>query len=160
MSGVADTPRPVNVREVAFAIALSSVPGTEMERLGQQMADHIGQLPAAAMIGQIDVPADIAAAVRSQTGLRDLASSAADFLVFFVRLYYARDKDLPNDALETAIAARELWERHLTGTASGLLGVAVVPGLDPRRLPDVALHTPWIVVTSNAPPGLLPGGID
>lgn len=150
--------RPAAVCEAVFVVSVSAFPGTNPQDLAQQLADHVDQLPAAAaaLIGLIDVPADIAHAVRSFPGVRDQADAAADFLMYFVRLYYQPTDALPGDALETAIATRELWERQLAGPESGLLGVAVVPGVDTNRWIQAVQQTPWIVATTRASPGLLP----
>lgn len=160
-SAVSDSAERVtaDVREAVFAVSVGTIPGTDPQQLAQQMADHVNQLPAAAaaLIGMVDVPADVAAAVRSFAGVRDQAEAAAEFLVLVVRLYYERTEALPRDALGIAIATRELWERQLVGPTTGLLSVTVVPGVDPDRWIAAATQTPWIVATAKPSPGLLPG---
>jgi hypothetical protein len=145
------------IRETLVVASVSVLPGTEAQQLAQRLADALVLLPmpAAALIAPVDVPPDIAGQVRTFAESQELAEAAADFLVLVARIYQPADsEDL--DPLETAVTVRELWQQHVAGPDTGLVGVTMVPPIDPARWLFAVRRTPWIVATSNGPSGLLP----
>jgi hypothetical protein len=140
-------------------VSVEAVPGTDLDRLAQRLADAVVGLsaPAAAMLGVLDIPEDILDTAR-ELGERQgmLAEAAADVGLFAARLWFRPSPDLPADADEVAIAVRELWDRTVRGAdASGMTSVSCLP-VDPHTWPRIALACRSLAVTIGAVPGLLP----
>jgi hypothetical protein len=146
------------VAEALVVASVSVVPGTAAQPLAQRLADGVVELPAppAAVIAAVDVPADVAVQVRGFAESQEMAEAAADDLVMVARIYYRPAAELPRDPVEVAVAARKAWQQHVAGVRTGLIGVSVIPAIDPDRWLQAASRTPWIVATRGAQPGLLP----
>lgn len=149
-----------DVEETLIVASLSLLPGTDVEQLAQRLADALVLLrpPAAALIAPVDVPPDIADQVRGFAATQQLAEAAADYLILVTRIYYRPAGRVATDPFETAVAVRELWQQEVAGAETGLVGVTMVPVIDPARWLYAVRRPPWIVETSNGPLGLLPNG--
>ncbi len=145
------------ISQTLVIASLSVLPGTAARPLAQRLADALtlSPTPAAALIAPIDIPPHIAGQVRTFAESHELAEAAADFVVLVARIYQPA-VHAAADPLETAVAIRELWQQHVAGPETGLVGVTMVPPIDPDRWLYAVRQTPWIVETSSDPSGLLP----
>ncbi|MGA5819869.1 hypothetical protein ACPC54_18655 [Kitasatospora sp. NPDC094028] len=150
-----------DVVETILLACAGVLPGTDAKVLACRMADSVLHLPvpAAALIGFSNVPADVQEFARDLGERQGMAAAGEGFQLFAVRLWHRRqDSTFPPDPVGVAVALRELWQERVRGTASGLTTIVVMPAFDPQRWLSLAERSPWIVGTRGAAPGLIPGG--
>lgn len=144
--------------EVLLLVTASTVPGTDPDALGQQLADAVVHLPvpAAAVIGTGEVPADVRERTRELAERQGMADGAADLVVYFARLWLRPGPALPAHA----IACRRLWEQHLRGAdRSGMTDVTCLPAPNPDNWLHRARSCTSLAATTNAPAGLIPDAV-
>lgn len=148
--------------EVLLLVTVNTVPGTNPEELGQQLADTVVHLPvpAAAMIGLGKVPADILERTRELAERQGMADGAADLVMYFARLWLRPAPALPAHSTEIAIACRRLWEERLRGVdRSGLTKVVCLPAPSEDSWMRGATDCTSLATTANAPTGLIPDAV-
>ncbi|MFF5019543.1 hypothetical protein [Streptomyces sp. NPDC001165] len=148
--------------EVLLVVTVSTVPGTDPNALGQQLADAVVHLPvpAAAVIGTGEVPADVRERTRQLAERQGMADGAADLVMYFARLWLRPGTALPAHAIEIAIACRRLWEQRLRGAyRSGMTDVTCLPAPDPDNWLHGAKSCTSLAATTNAPAGLIPDAV-
>ncbi|GAB3823155.1 hypothetical protein [Kribbella italica] len=145
------------IGQTMVVASVSVLPGTEANLVAQRLADALvlSPMPTAALIAPVDVPTDIASQVRAFVASQELAEAAADSFPLVARTYQPADSG-DADSLGSAVTIRELWQQHVAGPETGLVGVTMVPPTDPARWLSAVRRAPWIVETSNDPSGLLP----
>lgn len=148
--------------EALMLVAVSTVPGTYPDGLGQQLADAVVHLPvpAAAILGRGSVPQDIRDQVRQLGYQQMMAGALAELHLFYARLWFRAGPELPADATEVAIACRKVWEDHVQGAArSGMIDVFCLPAPSETAWRNGALTCNGDMVrTADEPPGLIPAG--
>ncbi|MGW1039464.1 hypothetical protein [Streptomyces sp. bgisy153] len=145
--------------EALLLVTANTVPGTNPQDLGQRLADAVVHLPvpAAALIGTGEVPADIRTRTRELAERQGMADGAADLVMYFARLWLRPGPELPAHATEIAIACRRLWEKRLRGVdGSGLTQVTCLPAPSQEAWFQGALSCTSLAATTNAPTGLIP----
>ncbi|MFD7340390.1 hypothetical protein ACFV98_31070 [Streptomyces violascens] len=145
--------------EALLLVTASTVPGTNVGNLGQQLADTVVHLPApaAALVGRSAVPNDIASWAAGLGERQGMADAAADLVMYFARLWFRPSPDLPADAVTAAIACRQVWETHLRGVGlSGMTDVVCLPAPDADAWLRGASGCTSLARTAGAPPGLIP----
>ncbi|MFF1715773.1 hypothetical protein [Streptomyces sp. NPDC058268] len=148
--------------EALLLVTVNTVPGTNPDRLGQQLADAVVHLPvpAAAVIGTGEVPADVRERTRELAERQGMADGAADLVMYFARLWLRPGPALPAHSTEIAIACRRLWEERLRGAdRSGLTQVTCLPAPSPDGWFRGARTCTSLATTVNAPTGLIPDAV-
>ncbi|MGW0844264.1 hypothetical protein ACWD26_29820 [Streptomyces sp. NPDC002787] len=147
--------------EALLLVTANTVPGTDPEDLGQRLADTVVHLPvpAAAVIGTSEVPADIRERTRELAERQGMADGAADLVMYFARLWLRPSSELQADGTDIAIACRNLWEERLRGVdGSGLTEVTCLPASAEIWFRG-ALRCTALATTANAPAGLIPDAV-
>ncbi|MFH8295119.1 hypothetical protein [Streptomyces sp. NPDC018059] len=146
------------VTEVLLTAPVSTLPGTDLDVLGQQLADAVAHLPvpAAALVRAGKVPDDVRDAARALGERQGMATAAADTNLYFVRLWLRPSAALPGEALAVAVACRAVWEKYVLGIASGLADVVCLPAPEEIWRRGALESDAAVVRTRNEPPGLIP----
>lgn len=104
-------------------VSVGTVPGTDFIRLAQRLADAVVDLPvpAAVMLGTLDIPEDILDIAR-ELGERQgmLADLTADVELFAARLWFRPSPDLPATADEVGSPSASTSGKRSSDQASGL----------------------------------------
>ncbi|MDW4912555.1 hypothetical protein [Streptomyces californicus] len=145
--------------EALLLVTASVVPGSDVGGLDQRLADAVAYLPgpAAAIVGQSDIPDDVVARAAELGERQGMAGAAADLVMYFARLWFRPSPDLPADHGAVAIACRRVWEAHLLGAVPfGVTDLVCLPAPDADAWIRGALGCTSLARTADAPPGLIP----
>ncbi|MEV4438069.1 hypothetical protein AB0K09_03470 [Streptomyces sp. NPDC049577] len=143
--------------EALLLVPVSTVPGTDLKALGQQLADAVVHLPypAAAIFAPVGIPPEIAAATREVAERQGLAEAAADTGMFYARLWVCPPGQVTD--FEVAVDCVQVWQEHVEGVArSGAVTVGCMPAPSPDGWFAGIVGCRTLLRTAGAPQGLIP----
>ncbi|MGW1196549.1 hypothetical protein ACWD4B_11960 [Streptomyces sp. NPDC002536] len=142
--------------EALLLVPVAVMPGTDLQVLGQQLADAVVHLPypAAAMLAPVDVPPEIVAATRVLGERQGLAEAAADTGMFYARLWVRPPGQVTD--FEVAVECVQVWQKHVEGVArSGATTVGCVPAPSADGWLAGIAGCRILLRTADAPEGLI-----